>query len=124
MSRVPCGRSALSSATNASDFYIYPNRASWQTQTDAGPAPTREKPRGAHQSAAQSRALTCRRSPAYYSRMSLRAPIALVVMLVSAVAISIPAAHQAPAQGGRGRGSVDLPDGPGKSQVIAYCTGC
>jgi virginiamycin B lyase len=55
--------------------------------------------------------------------MRRRCPWTPVLLLSAAFAASIGARGQPPPQG-RGRGNVELPDGPGKLPVTAYCTRC
>src|SRR5579859_2459458 len=45
------------------------------------------------------------------------------VLLTIALALAVSLRAQAP-QGRGGRGTVTLPDGPGKEQVLGYCQSC
>src|SRR4030095_4371167 len=46
------------------------------------------------------------------------------IVFMTILTLSATASQQGPPQGRGGRGNVELPDGPGKESVQAYCTRC
>lgn len=56
--------------------------------------------------------------------MKNRLLVGVAMLFASSVAFALQAPPQPPAAQGRGRGSITLPDGPGKAEVQGYCSGC